>query len=283
MSVDSAWLSQQFPQVSGLKELGRGGQKWVYTGTHPTEGEVVIKIFKPSPVADRADREVQAVQNINSPRIPKVFEIGRARANLGEVIWLREQRIPGSNLRHKLKSGPLDPKSVLRLGLHVLEALAAAEQARIVHRDVKPDNILMDAGGNFWLLDFGLARLLDEESLTATGAAFGVGTAGYSPPEQFRNRKSDIDARSDLFALGVTLYECAEGTNPLRAGARDFAEILTRVETQPLPELTKEIEPSRKFRDLVTSLTRIRQDHRPVTAAEAYAWMKEICDAEGMS
>jgi serine/threonine protein kinase len=282
MSVDVAWIQAQFPTISGLTQIGRGAQKWVFAGTHPADGDVVLKLFNPNAVEDRATREVQAVENIHSPRIPKVYEIGKVQGPLGEMIWLREQRIHADNLRRRLQTGPLGPTAVLRLGLHMLEALSAAEQARIVHRDVKPENIIMGGDGCFWLLDFGLARLLDETSLTATGAAFGVGTPGYAPPEQFRNRKDDIDGRSDLFALGVTLYEATEGVNPYWNGTHDVGEVIRRVETMPLPPITKDIEPSGAFRDMVLAMTRIRQDHRPSNAAEAFTWIQEICAAQGV-
>jgi eukaryotic-like serine/threonine-protein kinase len=90
-------------------------------------------------------------------------------------------------------------------------------------------------------IDFDIARHLRLESLTATAAAFGQFTWGYAPPEQCRNIKAQIDARSDLFALGVTLYECATGSNPFRKGARDPLEILSRIEGMPLPPLSLSI------------------------------------------
>jgi serine/threonine-protein kinase len=83
--------------------------------------------------------------------------------------------------------------------------VVAAEAVSIVHRDVKPANIIVDPQGEFWLIDFGVARHLDLDSLTATAAPGGCGTIGYAPAEQCRNDKPDIDARADLFALGVTL------------------------------------------------------------------------------
>ena len=218
MSIDAAWLRRTFPTLSNLTSLNHGGQKWVFSGTHPTEGNVVLKFFHPQTDPDRAIREVQAVVIISSPRVPRIHEVGVASCTIGPLIWVREQRVDGQNLRERLQAGVFDPAAAMHLALHILEALAAAEQNHIVHRDVKPENIIVDGVGNYWLLDFGLARHLDKESLTATGAPFGVGTLGYSPSEQFRNRKDDIDGRADLFALGVTLYECVQGVNPFRQG-----------------------------------------------------------------
>jgi serine/threonine-protein kinase len=283
MSIDAAWLQATFPNLSNLTPLNAGGQKWVFSGTHPTHGEIVLKFFHPATDPDRARREVEAVVKIQSPRVPKIHEVGVVTCTIGSLIWVLEQRLDGQNLRERLQTGPFDPASVMRLALHVLEALNAAEQNHIVHRDVKPENIMVDRAGNYWLLDFGLARHLDKESLTATGAPFGVGTLGYSPSEQFRNRKDDIDGRADLFALGVTLYECVQGVNPFRQGARDPAEVLRRVETQPLPPTARQIDAANQFRDLVQAMSRTRRDQRPANIAEALAWIQEICRDNGIA
>jgi serine/threonine-protein kinase len=176
----------------------------------------------------------------------------------------------------------LSPKDVLRLGLHTLETLVAAEEKAIVHRDVKPDNIIRDPRGDFWLIDFGLARHLSLESLTATANVFGHATWGYAPPEQCRNFKQEIDARADLFALGVTLYECSTGTNPFRSGASSVLEVLHRVENDMLPRLSLDLSSADEFADFVTTLTQKRRDHRPRTAKEAFGWMQEICEAEAV-
>ena len=283
MSLDPAWLQTCFPQITGLTRIGRGGQKWVYGGTHATDGEIVLKLFHPLANPDRALREVEAARNVCCPRIPKVLEIGRVSSSLGEVIWLREPRIAGEDLRKTLSRGPLDPMPLMRLALHTLEALAAAEQVRIVHRDVKPDNIFSASDGSYWLLDFGVARHLDLDSLTATAAATGVGTWGYTATEQFRNQKNDIDARADLFSLGVTLYECATGTNPFRQGTTDGRVMQQRIETTPLPPITRPIDAAGQFKELVLAMSRIRREQRLPTAAEALEWAREICTNEGVA
>ena len=162
----------------------------------------------------------------------------------------------------------------------MLEALVSAEQVHIVHRDVKPDNIMCDLNNNFWLLDFGVARHLSLDSLTATASPLGKFTAGYAPPEQFKNFKNDIDARADLFALGVTLYQCATGVNPFQHAARDWTEVLRRVEHQPLPPLSLSFGSANEFKDLVSTMVQKRPDHRQATANEALDWMKEICAKE---
>jgi serine/threonine-protein kinase len=166
------------------------------------------------------------------------------------------------------------------MGLHVLEALAGAEEAQIVHRDVKPENVIMDANDDFWLLDFGIARHLKLESLTGTGQIWGKFTLGYSPPEQMRNLKPQIDSRADLFALGVTLYECATGRQPFRQPPASNLEVLKRVEALVLTPLNPQFSAGAKFRDLVDAMTQKRRDLRPATVQEALVWMQEICARE---
>lgn len=280
--IDLVWLRQQFPRLSNLNPLSVGGQKLVFAGVHPIDGEVVLKLIHPRQDHEQTRRELLAVSQVNSERVPPILEVGTISTPVGDCSWFRERKIAGKTVRELLVVGPLSISDLLRLGLHTLEALLNAEQAKIVHRDVKPENIIRDNSGSFWLIDFGIARHLDLDSITATVSAFGKFTVGYAPQEQYRNVKTEIDARCDLFALGVTLYECATGRNPFADGARDAMEQLTRVETMPLPRLSLTFASAQKFADLVAAMTQKRRDHRPSTVREAYDWMKEICDAEGI-
>jgi eukaryotic-like serine/threonine-protein kinase len=189
----------------------------------------------------------------------------------------------GITVRQRLTTtGPFDSPDLLRLALHVSETLVDAEAVSIVHRDVKPENIILDPNGNFWLIDFGLARHLGLESLTATANVFGHVTWGYAPLEQCRNVKQEIDARADLFSLGVTLYECATGSNPFRHMARNVLEILQRVENDSFPRLQLSSLSTSDFSDLIAALTQRHRIHRPRTAREAWEWIKDICDREGV-
>jgi serine/threonine-protein kinase len=281
---DAAWLSANFPDLTNFKSLGQGGQKLVMTATHPTDGTVVLKLVHPGTHAEAVRREILAVQQVKSARVPSISAHGSATTPVGPCIWLREQYIAGETLRAILARGALPPAAVLRLGLHVLEALALAEAAQIVHRDVKPENIIRDSAGNYWLLDFGIARHLDLSSLTATGLPFGKMTLGYAPPEQCRNVKTEIDSRADLFALGVTLHESAVGRNGFfDPPPRDQIELLKRVERFVLAPILLPIAEKESFRDLVLTMTQKSRVHRPRTVAQALVWMKEICAKNGVS
>jgi serine/threonine protein kinase len=282
--IDMTWLQTNFPELSAFRPLGQGGQKLVLAAKHKRDGDVVLKIVYPRTDPESVRREILAVQQVQSPRVPRILDQGVANTNVGACVWLREEQVPGSTLRRMLDNGPLPAESVLRLGLHMMEALEGAERAQIVHRDVKPDNIICDLAGNFWLLDFGIARHLDLSSLTATALPFGKMTLGYAPPEQCRNFKTDIDSRADLFALGVTLHECASGRNAFfDPPPRDHLELLRRVEQLVLPPINLPIVARDSFRDLVTTMTQKNRIHRPRTVGEAKVWLREICICEGLA
>jgi serine/threonine-protein kinase len=189
---------------------------------------------------------------------------------------VREQRIDGTNVAVLIRNGPFDRANLLQLADNLLQALADAERERTVHRDVKPWNMVKDPTGSYWLLDFGLARDLSLTSLTPTAAPFGLGTYGYSPPEQMRNQKPRIDHRSDLFAAGVTIYEAGTGSNPFRAGARDDLEILRRTERMPLPPLRLTFDQHSEFMDFVSTMTQKYPDQRPRSVAEALQWLRDV-------
>lgn len=274
--MDIAWIASQFPDLSGLTPLAKGGQKVVFAASHPTEGDVVLKLLLRASGEERLEREVLAGELISCPRVPEIFETASLDTPLGPCIWLREQRVDGTTVRTALNKGPFGKDALMELAGQLLEALVAAESKRIVHRDIKPENVMVDRSGGYWLLDFGLSRHLDLESLTATKHLYGVGTFGYSAPEQMKNRKRQIDSRSDLFALGVLLYECASGRNPFIEGARDALEVLRRVEKQALPPLRLGYDNGNALQGFVSALTQKYPSQRPSTVQEAAEWFADV-------
>lgn len=240
---------------------------------------MVLKLIKPNQVQHQARvaREILATKQSRCPRIPEVFADGVITTpSGGSVVWLREHRVEGDALRAAVVPAGLPLATTLTYAIDVLEAVTAAETARIVHRDVKPENIVIDRAGRAWLVDFGLARHLDLASLTGNTPFDGVGTLGYAPPEQYQNRKRDIDTRADLFALGVTAFEVLHGVHPFRDGARDAREVLRRIETLPLPSRRHADDKKGRVQDFLRTLTQRRREHRPQTAAEALDWARDL-------
>ncbi|QDU14842.1 Serine/threonine-protein kinase PrkC [Gimesia maris] len=276
MTIDIAWLSSHFDELSNIESLAIGGQKFVFAANHKVDGAVVLKLIKPSIDLDHVNREILAVQRVESNRVPSILEHGQIETQLGHCFWIREKRVEGKALNEELSDGPLKYEDSYRLGIHILEALVRAEQVDIVHRDIKPQNIIKDTSGNFWLLDFGIARHLELTSLTPSAAHFGKFTAGYAPQEQFRNIKLKIDTRTDLFALGITLYESSLGHNPFHHQARDVLHILKNVEQLQLNPLSEVSSVPNNFSDFVSCLTQKRREHRPHSASEALEWLKNI-------
>jgi eukaryotic-like serine/threonine-protein kinase len=280
MSDELEWLRTQFPNLQDIEPLSKGGQKLVFSCVHSQYGNCVLKIVRPGE-EDRFDWEIEAVTRISSEYVPKVYEIGKVSSQVGDLIWLIEQRVNGITLRQGLINGELNKGQLLHLALNLLNAVATAESVHVVHRDIKPENIIIDQKNDAWLLDFGIARILDLASKTRTDAISGPHTAGYGAPEQFRYRKRDIDGRSDLFAIGVVLYECSTGGNPFIVGARDRIDILNRVESMQLPKLKFDWDKDSRFADLISSMTQKAPFQRPRSCSEALGWIKEIIAFQG--
>src|SRR3989442_156563 len=162
---------------------------------------------------ERLRREVQAVRQLSHPNIVAVYDV----VDDGPWSFVVMEYVPGPDLAVRVRQrGPLDADAAVRLARDVTAALAAAHRHGILHRDVKPQNILLAPDGRARLTDFGSARLAGQETVTQTGGL--VGTADYAAPEQLAGGRGD--ARADEYALGVTLYYALTGELPARAPVR---------------------------------------------------------------
>ena len=203
-------------------EIGRGGFSIVYRARDRRIGAAVaIKLLVPPPAAarlarERLRREVQAVRQLSHPNIVAVYDV----VDDGPWSFVVMEYVPGPDLAVRVRQrGPLDCDAAARLGRDVTAALAAAHRHGILHRDVKPQNILLAPDGRARLTDFGSARLAGQETVTQTGGL--VGTADYAAPEQLAGGRGD--ARADEYALGVTLYYALTGELPVRVAFRGGA------------------------------------------------------------
>ena len=204
--------------------LGAGGMGEVWRARDSRLGrEVAIKVLPRRLTADpaalqRFEREARAVASLSHPNILALHEFERD----GETLYAVTELLEGETLRERLAKGPATARKTREWGAQIAQALAAAHDHGIVHRDVKPENLFLTRSGVVKLLDFGIVRLQTplaaggRESLK-TGTGLVIGTLGYMAPEQLRGET--IDARADVFALGGVLYELLTGERPFEAGS----------------------------------------------------------------
>jgi serine/threonine protein kinase len=251
--------------------IRKGGQKTVSTAIHPTLGKVAYKqITITSPeVLERTKREIRAVKLLGSPNVPTIFEHNCDQVGAAEV-WIVEQFIEGKTVKALIESGTrFDLKELVDFLRTMLTVCVLAEGKNLVHRDIKPDNIIQDIAQKFWLIDYGIARHLDLNSITPSQRGMGVFTLGYASSEQFRNLKREIDIRADLFSISVVGHEMVTGRNHYRENTADPLVVLHRMERLAQPPLTIRGDTQFQLSAFLSLLGDPRRTRRPKDAATA--------------
>jgi eukaryotic-like serine/threonine-protein kinase len=216
-------------------EIGRGGNARIFLARDPEGRQVALKILHPellvSVAADRFLREIKLASRLNHPHIARLLDSGER----DWLVYYVMDFVDGQTLRERLDSSrQLSIAETLRIASDLLDALDHAHQQGIIHRDVKPANVVLSAQGAI-LLDFGIARAVvasGSDQLTRSGIA--VGTSTYMSPEQI-TAVTDIDHRCDIYSLGCVLYECLAGQAPFVH--RNEAVVLQLHLTQPAPDV----------------------------------------------
>ncbi|RPI80754.1 MAG: serine/threonine protein kinase, partial [Planctomycetaceae bacterium] len=250
-----------------LSVIGRGGLGVVLRAFDPKLNRIVaIKIPAPELVANpmvrrRFQREAQAAAAVTNEHVVRIYAVDEARS----IPFLVMEYVDGCSLQQEIdRRGALDVKQVVRVGMQLAQGLAAAHKQGLVHRDIKPANILLDGGlERVKLTDFGLARAIDDATLTQSGTV--AGTPQYMSPEQARGET--VDSRSDLFSLGGVLYTMCTGRPAFRAETP--LAVLRRIcddEPRPLRQINSEI-PS-WLAEIVETLLRKNPEERYQTAEE---------------
>lgn len=244
-------VAQLIPGASHIERVGAGGQKVVFKGV--IDGEQYALKFAKVPVlpedleneefpmndvAVRAQREVETMRDCASEHMVRLGPIGLTFDTIDgqSLLYFSEEFIAGHDLRTILQAdGKFEPAQVIELGVHIVDAIHALWDLGKIHRDIKPANIMRrESGNDYLLLDAGFAFDVIGESLSIGP----VGTPPYFSPEQFdfTNRRTVLDFRSDLFSLGVTMYEMATGQHPFWTRGESSVSLFNKIMTyNPTP------------------------------------------------
>ena len=236
-----------FGNYEVVAEIGEGGMGRVYKARDTLlDRPVALKVLsttlsKDEAFVQRFTREARVAARLNHPNIVQIYSFGRE----GETWYLAMELIDGNSIGGFMRQGAqFDERDAVTIARHAARALRVAHQAGIVHRDVKPENIMMSMRGEVKLVDLGLAKSVEEDS-SLTGTGLTMGTPHYIAPEQVRAQK-DIDGRADIYSLGATLYHMATGRTPFTGDSPSLV-ILKHLTDEPAdprsyrPDLTENL------------------------------------------
>ena len=253
--------------------LGQGGFAWAFAGRQPDGTPVAIKVLKPRYAGDsqfesRFRNESETAAKLEHPNIIRI----RSVAKSGEHVYFAMDLCADSLGARIAREGPLLEDDILRLARDIAAALEFAHQQGVIHRDLKPDNVLIRSDGGAVLTDFGIARAVSGY-VASTGVNMTIGTPHYLSPEQAQGRP--LDQRVDFYALGVTLYKAATGEVPF--SSTDWFELARmHVEDPPPPLRRKRPELSKRFERVVLKCLAKHPDDRYANAAEFRADLADV-------
>jgi len=253
--------------------LGQGGFAWAFVGREPDGTPVAIKVLKPRYAGDpqfelRFRNESETAAKLEHPNIIRI----RSVAKSGEHVYFAMDLCADSLGARIAREGPLPEDDILRLARDMTAALEFAHHQGVIHRDLKPDNVLIRSDGAAVLTDFGIARAVSGY-VASTGVNMTIGTPHYLSPEQAQGRP--LDQRVDFYALGVTLYKAATGEVPF--SSNDWFELARMHVEDPPPSLRKRRgDLSKRFERVVMKCLAKHPDDRYVNGAELRADLDEV-------
>ncbi|MCE9636062.1 MAG: serine/threonine protein kinase [Planctomycetes bacterium] len=264
--VPADQVQRRFPAYDVVGTIGRGGMGVVFRARQRAlDREVALKVLpggpsRPSGFTERFEREARALARLQHPGIVQVFDFGTSSDGW---CYLAMELVEGTNLRSALAERRLAPKEALAIVPQICDALQYAHDHGVVHRDVKPENVLLSKDGRVKIADFGLAKLVEDArgaSLTQTGHS--MGTPMYMAPEQIE-RPGDVDHRADIYSLGVVFYEMLTGELPIGRFAAPSAKSDVDARIDAIVLRTLEKERSARFQRVADVKTRIDEAGGP--------------------
>ncbi len=269
-TLEPALLAQELPDFEIVRQIGLGSMGVVLEARRRRDGaRVALKVLPAGPaLTERALarflREAAIMAKVRHPAIVPAFEHRRG----GRLHWFAMELVDGVSLAERLRVGPLPLRQATQIAVQVARALQCAHEHGVLHRDVKPSNLMLRDDGRVAVTDFGLARETGDGSLTESGSL--VGTPMYMAPEQITGGRGSVGTRSDVYGLGCTLYELLTGAPPFRG---DSAEGVLRavLEREPPP-------PRRLRRDLPPALEAVVQKAIEKEPAHRYGSAEEMAD-----
>lgn len=206
-------LLASFPGYKDFRYIAEGGQGIVLKahGGNRNALEVALKIYFPGSLEERNEREIEALRTMTCENIVGLHEAGSTVIRENKCLYVVTDFIEGLTVSSLIKKSKMDEGNVVRLGINVARAIEHIWQKRIVHRDIKPDNIMSRIDGRNILIDLGIARHMNLSSLTTMGKTWG--TEGYMSPEHARAYRQ-LSCKTDVFSLGIVLQEALIGLHP---------------------------------------------------------------------
>lgn len=278
-TVDMSAAIAKFPEYTFVCPLTPSEQKAAFHVKDAAGADLCLKLIAPHYERDRLDREIQAMQSINNPNVVKLVEYTFSSKPGDLRHYTVEEFVEGQDLQALLTFGTAWPtKRVAEFFSGICDGLTALREREIVHRDLKPANIRVRPDGSPVLIDFGLARHLALPDLTQTAAGAGIGTPKYFAPEQFEGTKHDIDHRTDLFALGIMIYEALTGESPFYSPAMTTRAQLQKAVCHSTVHLSKAsflgLDP--KWQTLLRRLLETERAKRPADAARVAMILRKL-------
>jgi serine/threonine-protein kinase len=256
--------------------IGVGGMGMVYGATAPDGTRVALKLVKEDYARDetfrrRFQREARIAQTVEHPNVVPVLETGEHDG----LPYLTERYVEGGSLHDKLRNeGQLDVPTAVRICTQVAEGLEALWAAGMVHRDIKPGNILLDANGDAHITDFGLAKDTQGSALTLPGQA--LGSMDYMAPEQIRGEQ--VGAATDIYALACVMFECMKGRPPF-ADRQGMRVLWAHLQDEPDDPCADRDDVPPGFTDALKLGLRKDPEQRPKTST---AYARALSEAAGI-